>query len=69
VPLFGDFTWHVSKVVDTTLAHGRHTSATITPGMRTHLGNDCYFLAGLPKPLTSKRIGDIGMIFWFLKAW
>jgi hypothetical protein len=69
VPLFGDFTLYVSAVVDTPLAQGQHTSVTLTPGMRTHLGRDWYFLAGLPTPLTSARIGDIGMIFWFMKAW
>jgi hypothetical protein len=42
---------------------------TLTPGLRTHLGRDWYFLAGLPTPLTNERVGDIGMIFWFMKAW
>ena len=42
---------------------------TLTPGMRTHLGNDWYFLAGLPTPVTKDRVADIGMIFWFMKAW
>jgi hypothetical protein len=69
VPLFGDFTLYVSAVADTPLAQGQRTSATLTPGMRTHLGRDWYFLAGLPTPLTTARIGDIGMIFWFMKAW
>ena len=69
VPLFGDFTLYVSAVADTPLAQGQRTSATLTPGMRTHLGRDWYFLAGLPTPVTSARIGDIGMIFWFMKAW
>jgi hypothetical protein len=69
VPLFGDFQWYVSAVADTTLVHGQHTGATLTPGTRMHLGNDWYFLAGLPTPVTSQRIGDIGMIFWFMKAW
>jgi hypothetical protein len=69
VPLFGDFTLYVSAVVDTPLRQGQHTSMTLTPGMRTHLGNDWYFLAGLPTPVTTQRIGDIGMIFWFMKAW
>ena len=69
VPLFGDFTWYVSTVVNTPLSDGQHTSVTLTPGMRTHLGRDWYFLAGLPTPLTTERIGDIGMIFWFMKAW
>ena len=69
VPLFGDFTWYVSTVVNTPLSQGHHTSVTLTPGLRTHLGRDWYFLAGLPTPLTTERIGDIGMIFWFMKAW
>jgi hypothetical protein len=69
VPLFGDFTLYVSAVADSPLSHGQRTSATLTPGMRTHLGRDWYFLAGLPTPVTSSRIGDIGMIFWFMKAW
>jgi hypothetical protein len=69
VRLFGDFTLYVSAVADTPLADGQRTSVTLTPGMRTHLGRDWYFLAGLPTPLTSARVGDIGMIFWFMKAW
>jgi hypothetical protein len=69
VPLFGDFTLYVSALADTPLAQGQRTSATLTPGMRTHLGRDWYFLAGLPTPLTSARTGDLGMIFWFMKAW
>jgi hypothetical protein len=69
VPLFGDFALYVSGVVDSPLSHGQHTSATLTPGMRTHLSRDWYFLAGIPMPVTSQRIGNIGMIFWFMKAW
>jgi hypothetical protein len=69
VPLFGDFTLYVSAVADSPLSHGQRTSATLTPGMRTHLGRDWYFLAGLPTPVTSQRIGELGMIIWFMKAW
>ena len=69
VRFFGDFTLYVSAVADTPLSQGQRTSVTLTPGLRTHLGRDWYFLAGLPTPLTSARIGDIGMIFWFMKAW
>jgi hypothetical protein len=68
-PLFGDFTLYISAVADTPLSQGQRTSVTLTPGMRTHLGSDWYFLAGLPMPLTSARTGDIGMIFWLMKAW
>ncbi|MGO9917725.1 MAG: hypothetical protein ACLQIB_23900, partial [Isosphaeraceae bacterium] len=69
VPLFGDFTLYLSAVVNTSLANSNQTSMTLTPGMRTHLGNDWYFLAGLPTPVTKDRVGEIGMIFWFMKAW
>jgi hypothetical protein len=69
VPVFGDFTLYVSAVADTPLSQGQRTSVTLTPGMRTHLGRDWYFLAGLPTPLTSARVGDIGTIFWFMKVW
>ena len=69
VPLFGDFTYYLSTVVNTPLSNGNHTSVTLTPGIRTHLGNDWYFLAGLPTPVTKERVADIGMIFWFMKAW
>jgi hypothetical protein len=69
VRLFGDFTWYVSAVVNTPLSQGQHTSAFLTPGIRTHVGNDWYFLAGLPAPVTHQRLGDLAMIFWFMKAW
>ena len=67
--MLGDFTYYLSTVVNIPVLKGEQTSATLTPGLRTHLGRDWYFLAGLPTPLTSQRIGDIGMIFWFMKAW
>ena len=54
VPLFGDFTCYLSTVVNTPLANRNQTSVVLTPGMRTHLGNEWYFLAGLPIPLTSQ---------------
>jgi hypothetical protein len=69
VPLFGDFTVYLSAVVSTPLSNGNETSVALTPGMRTHLGNDWYFLAGLPTPVTKNRVADLGMIFWFMKAW
>jgi hypothetical protein len=68
VPLFGDFSLYVSAVADTPLVQGQHTAATLTPGMRAYISRDWYFLAGLPRPVTSARIDDIGMIFWFMKT-
>jgi hypothetical protein len=69
VRFFGDFTYYLSVVVGTPLSSNEQTSVTLTPGVRTHLGNDWYFLAGLPTPVTSRRIADLGMLFWFMKAW
>ena len=69
VPLFGDFTYYLSTVVNTPLSNGGQTSVTLTPGLRTHVGRDWYFLAGLPTPVTGARVAEIGMIFWFMKAW
>jgi hypothetical protein len=69
VPLIGDFTYYLSTVVNTPLANSDKTQVTLTPGIRTHLGNDWYFLAGLPTPVTKERIADLGMVFWFMKAW
>ncbi len=69
VPLFGDFTYYLSAVANTPLANSDQTSVVLTPGLRTHVGNNWYFLAGLPTPVTKERVADIGMIFWFMKAW
>jgi hypothetical protein len=69
VPLVGDFTYYLSTVVNTPLNDGGQTSVTLTPGLRTHVGRDWYFLAGLPTPVTNARVAEIGMIFWFMKAW
>jgi hypothetical protein len=69
VRYFGDFTYYLSTVVNTPVTDGDRTSVVLTPGMRTHLGNDWYFLAGLPIPVTKDRVADLGIIFWFMKAW
>jgi hypothetical protein len=34
----------------------------LTPGIRTHVGNDCYVLAGLPMQVTEERVADLGTI-------
>jgi hypothetical protein len=52
VPRFGDFTYYLSTVVNTPLSNGNQTRVTRTPGLRTHVGHDWYFLAGLPTPVT-----------------
>jgi hypothetical protein len=69
VPLFGDFTYYLSMVVNTSLSDSDLTRVTLTPGIRTHLGHDWYFLAGIPVPVTNERVADLGLICWFMKAW
>jgi hypothetical protein len=69
MPVVGDFTYYLSTVVNTPLANSGLTRVVLTPGIRTHVGNDWYFLAGLPTPVTKERVTDFGMIFWFMKAW
>ena len=43
--------------------------AVLFARIRTHLGNDWYFLAGLPTPVSRDRVVELGMICWFMKAW
>jgi hypothetical protein len=69
VPLVGDFTYYLSTVVNADTVKGDQSKVTLTPGMRTHLGNDWYFLAGLQVPVTKDRSADLAYIFWFMKAW
>lgn len=69
VPLFGDFTYYASAVASSPLEGGGPTSVSLTPGVRTHLGSEWYFLAGLPVPVTDARIADLGMVLWFMKGW
>jgi hypothetical protein len=69
VPLIGDFTYYLSAVDHTPLQNGGLTQLYLSPGIRTHVGNDWYFLAGLPTPVTGARVAELGMVFWFMKAW
>jgi hypothetical protein len=69
VPFFGDFTYYLAAVVNTPLSNADQTRVTLTPGIRTHLGSDWYFLAGLPTPVTKQRVADLGLICWLMKSW
>jgi hypothetical protein len=69
VPWFGDFTYYLSAVASTPFENSDQTSVALTPGIRTHLGHDWYLLAAVPTPVTKQRVADLGMIFWFMKAW
>jgi hypothetical protein len=58
-----------STVLDMPLRDSAKTSVAVTLGIHSHVGRDSYFLAGLPIPVTKDRVADVGMIFWFMKAW
>ena len=52
VPLVGDFTYYVSTNYQQDLGNGSNAFVSFTPGIRTHLGKDFYFLAGIEVPVT-----------------
>ena len=67
VPLFGDFTVYVSANVFNTVSSSV-TTATLTPGFRTHLGRDWYALGGIEIPVTGRRPFEESAIFWLMKT-
>lgn len=51
---FGDLTWYVSaNWREPTTGRGQ-TFVSITPGMRTHIGNNLFFLAGVEFPVANR---------------
>ncbi|MBI1325053.1 hypothetical protein GC170_17960 [bacterium] len=69
VPIIGDFTWYVSTLISTPLDNAGNSHVSLTPGFRSHVGNNWYLLGGLQVPVTKGRNNDLDMIFWFMKAW
>ena len=67
VPLFGDFTIYLSANAFDTVSSSR-TTATLTPGFRTHLGRDWYALGGVGVPVTGPRPFEENAIFWLMKT-
>lgn len=51
---FGDLTWYVSANWREPINNGGRTFVSITPGMRTHLGNNLFLLAGVEFPVTNQ---------------
>jgi hypothetical protein len=54
VPLFGDFTYYVTANFRETFGV-ETTFVSLTPGFRTHLGNNFWLLGGVELPLTGFR--------------
>ncbi len=67
VPLFGDFTLYVSANVFNNVSTSQ-TTATLTPGFRTHLGGGWYALGGIDVPVTGPRPYQESATFWLMKT-
>jgi hypothetical protein len=64
----GDFTYYPAFNMRNDLGGSdEHTLITLTPGMRNHLGNNLFFLAGWEIPVTGPRGFDQRGIFGFVK--
>lgn len=68
LPIFGDFTYYLSTNVFDTVSSSQ-TTVTLTPGFRTHLGKDWYFLGGVDVPVTGRRPFEESVIFWIMKTY
>ncbi|MBA4048818.1 MAG: hypothetical protein C0476_09795 [Sphingomonas sp.] len=51
---FGDLTWYVSANWREPTSGRSPTFVSITPGMRTHIGNNLFFLAGVEFPVANR---------------
>lgn len=49
---FGDLTWYVAANWREPTTNGGRSFVSITPGMRTHVGNNLFLLAGVEFPVT-----------------
>jgi hypothetical protein len=49
----------------------RYSFLSLTPGLRTHLGNNWYFLIGVDVPVTGPKSLNYawGPIVWFMKVY
>ena len=69
----GDFVTYLSINGFTTLDDRGPTNSylSLTPGLRFHLGNDYYFLAGVEVPVTGPKTENFAYapIFWISKVW
>ena len=69
----GDFATYLSINGFTTLDDRgpRYSYLSITPGLRFHLANNYYFIAGIEVPLTGPKDQSFtySPIFWFAKVW
>jgi hypothetical protein len=70
---FGDFVTYLAVDGSSTLDDRgrRHSFLSLTPGLRTHLGDDWYFLFGVDVPVTGPKSLNYAWapIVWFMKVY
>ncbi|MFM7149591.1 MAG: hypothetical protein ACKO23_07090, partial [Gemmataceae bacterium] len=64
---FGDFVYYLAANFHAGLEKASFNYLSLTPGMRTGLGNDCYFLAGTEIPLLSPKPFTSSVIVQFIR--
>lgn len=65
----GDFTYYLAANLRQDLgATDDHTFVSFTPGIRTHLGNNYFFLAGVEVPVTGPQPFDERIILVIVKG-
>lgn len=55
---FGDLTWYVAANWREPTTSGGSSFVSITPGMRTHVGNNLFLLAGVEFPVTGNSFSE-----------
>lgn len=66
---FGDFTYFVCTNFLENVGSTDHTSVTLTPGFRTHLGHNWFLLGGIQVSVTSPKAFDEQLTVVLVKGW
>jgi hypothetical protein len=69
VPLLGDFTYYLAGTFQQSLGNDGGSYFSLTPGIRTHLGNNWFLLAGVEVPLNGPRAFDQRFIGVLVKGY
>ena len=65
---FGDLVFYLSANLDQTIDGPSKNTVTLTPGVRTHLGQNWYLLGGVEVPVTSTKAFDYQVLGALMKV-
>jgi hypothetical protein len=65
---FGDLVFYLSANLDQTIDGPSKNTVTLTPGVRTHLGQNWYLLGGVEVPVTSAKAFDYRVLGALMKV-